>query len=381
MYLDIAATAKYSYVDDIIVEVITNAMKNHWQNPSSLYASGVKEQINECRTNIAKFIGAKPDEIIFTSGASESNNMAIRGWTDYTSMNTLQYYNIITTPIEHKSILDTVKNGALGARVYYCDVDEFGLVDCKSLEHLLVMCEYEPILVSVGMANNEIGTVQNIKEIADLVHKYGGILHTDATQVFGKLPINVEELGVDMLSVSGHKVSPVLKGIGFLYKRNAVDIKPLIYGSQEFGLRGGTEYTFGIVGLNEALKYCDVSQKKIDEMCEKRNYFIELLEDKFDCELNGDSWNRLPNNINVTFPQNITGESLLYTLDLSGIAISTGSACNSKAIEPSYVLKEIGLTDETAMKTVRITLPDDIAYEEIDYVVEEIGKAIKIIES
>lgn len=380
IYLDSSATAEYKEVDNIIINAMTNAMKQSWQNPSSLYATDVKKEIDKCRANIAEFIGAKSNEIIFTSGASESNNAAIRGWDDEVWLNTYKTPNIITTQIEHKSILKLLDEGNLGAVVHYCDVDEFGFVNYESLENMLIMRKGEPILVSIHMVNNEIGVIQDVKRISDLVHRYGGVLHVDATQAFGKIPINVNDLGIDMMSASGHKISPVLKGVGFLYKRNGVNIQPLIYGAQENGIRGGTENTFGIIGLSEALKYCDVSQKKIDETRKKRNYFLELLENKFDCELNGDSHCRLPNNINVTFPCNVTGEALLYTLDLSGIQISTGSACNSKSIQPNYVLKAIGLSDEQAMKTIRITFSDDITYEEIDRVVEEIGKAIKIIE-
>ena len=179
------------------------------------------------------------------------------------------------------------------------------------------------------------------------------------------------------MSVSGHKVG-CPKGIGFLYKRNGIDINPLIYGSQEDGLRGGTENTFGIVGLSKAIEFCDISFENINILKEKRDYFIGLLLAKFDCRLNGDLNNRLPNNINVTFPQNITGESLLYMLDMAGIYISTGSACNSKSIVPSYVLKEIGLTDEEAMRTVRFTLPYDITIADINRVVDEIDKCIKL---
>lgn len=378
IYLDSAATAKHSEVDDIIIRTITDAMNEYWQNPSSLYATNVKEKINICRKQVAKFIGAKPDEIYFTSGASESNNWAIRGWVDK-NVNSCSMVNIITTPIEHKSIVETTDNPNLGACVRCCEIDEYGIVDYNSLKRLLSFREGEPILVSIGLANNEIGTIQNIDEISELVHSYGGILHVDATQAFGRIPIDVNELGIDMMSASGHKISPVLKGIGFLYKRNGIDIQPLIYGSQENGLRGGTENTFGIIGLSKALELCDVSSMNITKMCKKRNYFIDLLESKFGCKLNGSEF-RLPNNINVTFPQNITGESLLYTLEMSGIKISTGSACNSREIKSSYVLEKIGLSDEQAMKTVRFTLPDDITYEEIDKVIDEIDKSIKVIE-
>ena len=384
IYLDAAATAGYSEngdIEDVIIYSITSAMKEYWQNPSSLYASNVKDEINKCRANIAKFIGAKTNEIIFTSGASESNNMAIRGWVDEELSGGFKTVNIITTPIEHKSILESLKNRNLCASVRYCEVDDCGAVDLYSLKSLLWLHEGESILVSIGMANNEIGTIQDIKTISDMVHQYGGILHVDSTQAFGHIPIDVDELGIDMMSVSGHKISPVLKGVGFLYKRNGVDIQPLIYGSQENGMRGGTENTFGIIGLSKAIDLCDVSFKKVSEMCDKRNYLINLLKSKFDIRLNGHKIDRLPNNINVTLPNNVTGEALLYALDIDGIHIGTGSACNSSAIEPSYVLKAIGLTNEESMRTIRLSLPDDITYEEIDCFVDQIDKAIRIIEA
>lgn len=377
-YLDAASTAGYREVDDIIVDTMTNAMKTYWQNPSSLYAADVKSTINICRKQVADFIGAKPNEIYFTSGASESNNMAIRGWVDEELKDGYKAITVITTPIEHSSILKLVEGRTLDAHIRFCDVDEYGVIDYRSLKTLLYFCDDEPILVSVHMANNEIGTIQDIKRISEMVHKYGGVLHVDATQAFGHIPIDVEELGIDMMSASGHKISPVLKGIGFLYKKKDVDIQPLIYGSQENGLRGGTENTFGIVGLSKAIELCDISQEKIDDMHNKQDYFIRLLESKFGCKLNGSKC-RLPNNINVTFPQGITGEALLYVLDMSNIKISTGSACNSKSIAPSHVLKGIGLTNEEAMKTVRFTLPKNITYEDVDYIVEEINKSIKII--
>ena len=380
IYLDEAATASYKSVDDIIVNTITIAMTDSWQNPSGLYAANIKEKINKCRTNIAEFIGAKAEEIYFTSGASESNNWAIRGWVD-NNVGDFLHINIITTPIEHKSILSMVCDDALKARVYYCDVDEFGFVNIVSLERLLYEHEYEYTIVSVNMANNEIGTLQNIRMISEVVHKFGGVLHVDATQAFGHIPINVEELGIDMMSCSGHKISPVLRGIGFLYKKNCINIHPLIHGAQENGMRGGTENTYGIIGLSKAIEYCDVSNEVMEELCSKRDYFIGLLKSEFGCRLNGHDKCRLPNNINVTFPQNVTGEALLYMLDISGIKVSTSSACNSKSIEPSHVLKAIGVSDEEAMRSVRFSLPNKITYEQIDYVIGEIGKCIKLIEA
>lgn len=381
VYLDAAATAGYSDVDNIIIKTMVDAMKQHWQNPSSLYASEVKEEINKCRVNIAKFINASPNEIIFTSGASESNNLAIRGWIDRMWLEVYKTPYIITTKIEHKSILNLLESCNIDAFVRYCDVDEFGIIDCQSLEELLSKYKGDPILVAIHMANNELGSVQPIKKISNLVHKYGGVLHVDATQAFGKIPIDIERLGIDLMSVSGHKISPVLKGIGFLYKKNSIDIQPLIYGAQESGLRGGTENTFGIIGLNKAIEFCDIIDEKNRSMYSKRDYFIDCLKHRFGCKLNGHPVERLPNNINVTFPQNITAEALLYMLDMSDIQISTGSACNSKTIKPSYVLKAIGLCDEDAMKTIRISLSDDITYKQIDMTIDEIGKSLKLIES
>lgn len=380
VYLDAASTAKYTNIDDIIVNTITTAMKDSWQNPSSLYAANVKDKINKCKANIAEFIGAKSEEIYFTSGASESNNWAIRGWVDETWLNVYKTPYIITTRIEHKSILELLKNSDIDAVVGYCNVNEFGLIDFESLEQMLIMRKRKPVLVSIHMANNEIGTVQDIKRTSDLVHSYGGILHVDATQAFGHIPINVEEFGIDMMSCSGHKISPVLRGIGFLYKKNSINIQPLIYGAQEDGLRGGTENTYGIIGLSKAIEYCDFSYEAMSELCEKRDHFIALLESRFSCKLNGHGKYRLPNNINVTFSQNITGESLLYMLDMSDIKVSVGSACNSNSYEPSHVLKTIGLSDEEAMRTVRFTLPEDITYKDIDFTIKEIDKAIKLIE-
>lgn len=374
IYLDVAATAK-NEVDDIIINTITEAMKEYWMNPSSLYATYVKEKIDKCRLNIANFIGAKASEIYFTSGSSESNSWAISGFED-----TYEDVHIITTKIEHKSILNAVKNDYFGdVCVNYCNVDKYGMVDLNDLEELLKSYKHLSTLVTINMANNEIGTVQHIKMISDIVHKYNFFLHVDATQALGHIPINVEKLGIDMMSCSGHKISPVLRGIGFLYKKNGIEISPLIHGTQESGLRGGTENTYGIIGLSKAIEYCNISPKAIEEMSSKRDYFIHLLSLKFGCKLNGHSDYRLPNNINITFPQHITGESLLYMLEMSNVFVSTGSACNSASIEPSHVLKAIGLTNDEAMRTVRFSLPCNITYEEIDKVINEIYKCLRII--
>lgn len=397
IYMDNAATAKYTNIDDIVINIMVEAMRDSWMNPSSLYATSVKDKINKCRANIAGFINAKAEEIYFCSGASEANNWAIRGWVDQERKNTveamdrfmsddewIQYENrmpvILASVIEHKSILNLLDNSDMLAYRHPLFVDEYGVIDYDWLEDELKTYKDSPILVTVCMANNELGVIQNIRKISELVHKYGGVLHSDCTQAFGKIPIDVEELGVDLMSVSGHKISSTLRGIGFLYKKNSINIQPLIYGTQEQNLRGGTENTYGIIGLSKALEYCDVSISTVESLTRKRDYFIEHLELKFGCKLNGRPTNRLPNNVNVTFSQNVTGESLLYMLDMSGIRISTGSACNSKSIEPSHVLTAIGLSETDAMKTVRFTLPDDVTYEEIDKVICEIDKCLKLIE-
>lgn len=378
IYLDLASTTKPKQE---VVEAMLPYLIDMWQNPSSLYNESVKikKDIEAARDTIGKFIGANGDEIFMTSGGSESNCWAIQGFINR-HRRRHKDITVITSAIEHKSIMECVKH--MNVDVHYVGVDKNGFIDMRLLEILLheAYLESNEIIASIQFANNEIGTIQNIRSIAELVHKYDGVFHSDAVQAVGQTPIDVKELGVDLLSCSGHKLH-ASKGVGFLYKRNGVEIDPLIYGSQMDGMRGGTESVAHIIGMAKAIELCDIKDDNLDDMCKKRDYFIGCLEEKFGCKLNGHCSQRLANNINVTFPQNITGESLLYMLDLSGIQISTGSACNSKEIKPSYVLKAIGLTDEEAMKTIRISISDDITYEEIDYVIEEIGKAIKLIES
>lgn len=384
IYMDAAATANFNNdIDYIIIDTMIDAMKRYWENPSSLYASNVKNKINECRENISKFINANSEEIYFTSGGSESNSWAIQGFVNRCWLKGVQPI-VITSTIEHKSILNCIKNSS--AEVYFVNVNKHGLVEFDALEEALMraICynkenyiENYNILVSIQFANNEIGTCQHIKMISSIVHEYGGVFHTDAVQAFGHIPIDVKDLGIDMMSISGHKISPILKGIGFLYKKDGVDIEPLIYGTQESGMRGGTESTFGIIGLSKAVDCCDISLEHIEDMTNKRYYFINLLESKFGCKLNGHYEYRLPNNINVTFP-NVTGESLLYMLEMSDILVSSGSACNSHTNVPSHVLKAIYLTNEEALKTVRFTLPDNITYQDIDKVINEIDKSLKL---
>ena len=377
IYLDSASTTK---VRPEVVEAMMPYLTEQYYNPSSLYspATKIREDIERARKIVGNFIGANSNEIYFCSGGSEANCLAIGG---FCHRHNLQHTKpvIITSTIEHKSVMECVKN--MIADVYYIGVDNNGLIKTDDLAKLLTnVCLWgKPLLVSFQLANNELGVVQRIKNISEMLNQVGGLLHVDAVQCVGQIPIDVNELGIDMLSASGHKLG-ACKGTGFLYKRNGVEISPLIYGSQMDELRAGTENVAGIMGLAKAVELCDVSEDKIREMQSKRDYFVGCLEYKFGCKLNGHSVERLPNNISVTFPQNITGESLLYMLDMSDIQISVGSACNSQSIEPSHVLKAIGLNNDEAMKTIRITLSDDITYDDIDKVIEEIWKAIKLIE-
>lgn len=378
-YLDEAATTK---VKQEVVDAMLPYMTEKWHNPSSLYSSGadVKVAVDSARHTIANFINAKDDEIYFTSGGSESNNWAIQGFVNNRNNKTHVPY-IITTKIEHKSIMACTKNLKL-ATVYYLDVDDDGFISMSELEDTITLIlsigvEPKDILVSIQFANNEVGTIQNIINISNLVHLYGCTFHTDAVQAFGHVFIDVDVMGIDMLSASSHKIGGC-KGTGFLYIKDGVEINPLIYGSQMNGMRGGTENVAGIIGMAKAVELSDWKDGAATKMV--RDYFIDKLEG-IGCTLNGPRDNRLPNNINVVLPDGIYGENILYMLDIDDISIGTGSACNSRSIGPSYVLKAIGLTDDEAKQTIRISIPDDMTMDEVDDVVEAIEKSVKVIKA
>lgn len=384
LYLDSAATAK---PNKKVLEAAMPYLTDEFYNPSSIYSDGVRVRraIDNARESIAGFINANADEIFFTSGSSESNCWAIQGYV-FAGMMDFSKTEIVTTKIEHKSIMECV--GAmerLGNNTGYCDVtyldvDKDGFVDMEQLESVFKDREepnYYDILVSIQMANNEVGTIQNIKAISDVVHKYGGVLHVDATQAFGHIPIDVKAMGIDMLSASAHKIGG-FKGAGLLYKKKDIDIQPIIYGSQNDRQRGGTENCAGIVGFAKAVELASEEMEDKLALSVMRDYFISELT-RNGCKLNGTSVHRLPNNINVMLPEGIGSEELLYMLDLDDIQCSAGSACNSHSKKPSYVLKALGLTDEEAARSVRFTISSDITYEAIDYVVEKIVKIMKII--
>lgn len=381
IYLDEAATTKPS---PEVISAMMPYLSEKWHNPSSLYswASDVSKDVSKARKTVADFINAEEDEVFFTSGGSESNCWAIQGFVTHRSA-IEELPCIITTNIEHHSIMEcTAMMNMLPCLVWYVGVDEYGNVDIEELEEALkcMTKETKPsnVLVSIGMANNEIGTIQDIKKLSEIIHSYGAIFHTDAVQAFGHIPIDVEDMGIDILSASGHKIGAP-KGIGILYKRNGTEINPLIYGSQMDGMRGGTENVPYIIGMAKAVELIERYAKP--DMCQRiaytRDYFIDKLE-SIGCKLNGSRENRLPNNINVTLPHGLNGESMLYCMDLCDVYISTGSACNSKSIEPSPVLSAIGLGDD-AYNSIRITFPVGITKEEIDEVVSEMDKQIKIL--
>ena len=382
MYLDNASTTP---VKQEVIDAMLPWLQHKWHNPSSLYsdATYAKIAIDNARKTIADFIHAKPSEIYFTSGGSESSCWAIQGFAN-SRLAKHHVPVVITTKIEHKSIMECVKNLPIAA-THFLNVDSSGLVDIDELEGIikeLVENGTDPddILVSIQYANNEIGTIQEIWVVSDVVHKYGCVLHTDAVQAFGQIDVDAQLDGFDMMSASAHKIGGC-KGVGILYIKDGIQINPLIYGSQMDGMRGGTENVAGIVGMARAVELAKIHNWDSSSKYTIRDYFVEQLR-KIGCKLNGQVWeNRLPNNINIMLPYNINGETLLYSLDVDDIQISTGSACNSRSIEPSHVLKAIGLTDDEASRCIRITIGDDFTEQDADYVVEAIDRSLKILKS
>lgn len=375
IYLDSSATTK---VKPEILEAMIPYFTDKWYNPSSLYSPSVevKNDIESARETVGNFIGAGGNEIYFCSCGSEADNWAIKGVAKIMAKKGKRH--LITTTIEHHAVLNSMK--ALekdGFEITYLPVDKYGLITLKQVRDVI---RPDTALVSIMYANNEIGSIEPISEIGELCHKNNVLFHTDAVQAVSNIKINVEKQNIDLLSMSAHKFGTP-KGIGALYIKNGIEVANLIDGgSQMDGRRAGTENVPYIIGMAKAVELCDINAQKTKELCDKRDYFIKRLVEEFGCTVNGSLEYRLVNNVNVTFPQNITGESLLYTLDMSDIFISVGSACNSHSFQPSHVLEAIGLNDEEAMRSVRFSLPDDITYENIDYVIQEIGKAIMLIE-
>ena len=371
IYLDNAATTKTA---PEVVEAMLPYFTENFGNPSSVYsfASKNKEAISKQRDIIANALGAKANEIYFTAGGSESDNWALKATAEaYKAKGN----HIITTKIEHHAILHTAeyleKNGF---EVTYIDVDADGVV---KLEELKAAIRPTTILISIMFANNEIGTIQPVKEIGEIAKENGILFHTDAVQAFGQVPINVDEYHIDMLSASGHKLNGP-KGIGFLYIRKGVKIRSFVHGGgQERKRRAGTENVPGIVGLGAAVERAvRTMEERTSKEMELRDYMINrVLEEIPYTKLNGHRELRLPNNTNFSF-RFIEGESLLIMLDMKGICGSSGSACTSGSLDPSHVLLAIGLPHEIAHGSLRLTLSEETTKEEIDFVIEELKNTV-----
>ena len=371
IYLDNAATTKTA---PEVVEAMLPYFTEYFGNASSVYgfAGNSKEAMAKARETIANSLGAKANEIYFTAGGSEADNWALKATAEaYKAKGN----HIITTKIEHHAILHTAewleKNGF---EVTYLNVDENGVV---KLDELKAAIRQETILISVMFANNEIGTIEPIKEIGEIAKANGILFHTDAVQAFGQVPINVDELNIDMLSSSGHKLNGP-KGIGFLYIRKGIKIRSFLHGgAQERKRRAGTENIPGIVGYGAAVERAmNTMKERTDKEIELRDYLIDrILKEVPYTRLNGHRTNRLPNNANFSF-QFIEGESLLIMLDMEGICGSSGSACTSGSLDPSHVLLAIGLPHEIAHGSLRLTLSDETTKEDIDFVVEKVKEIV-----
>lgn len=368
IYLDYAATAP---IDPKVLKAMMPYLIDKYGNPSSIHAFGqeAQEAIDKAREQVAKFLNCKPAEVIFTGSASESDNLAIRG--------VVGNGHVVTTEIEHKAVLETCKE----FKSTYLSVDKYGLINLKHLEKAI---KPNTKLVSIMYANNETGIVQPIKKIGDLItevnkkRKNKIYFHTDAVQAANWLKLNVKELGVDLLTLSGHKIYGP-KGIGILYVRKGTLIRPIaIGGDQEFGLRAGTENVAAIAGLGAAIAEIQITKSKIQKIEKLRAKLVKGVLKIPNTKLNGPvkKENRLPNIANFSF-KGIEGEGLVIALDQEGIAVSTGSACTSRELRPSHVLKAMGLSDLQAHSSLRVSLGKYTKTNDIDYFLKVLPKAIE----
>jgi len=372
VYLDHNATTP---VHPEVFEAMKPFFQNQFGNSSSIHWAGreVRKYVEEAREKVAELLHASPAEIIFTGCGTESDNMAIKGvaysWREKGN-------HIITTQVEHHAVLHTCQfMEKMGYEVTYLPVDNYGLIDLELLRRSI---RPQTILVSIMFANNETGTIFPIKEIGEITRAKGVIFHTDAVQAVGKIPIDLQHLPVDILSLSGHKLNAP-KGIGAQFIRRGVKLSPLIHGGgQEYGLRAGTENVPYIVGLGKA---CEIARRDFNQRISHLQNLRDRLEQGIKARipqvvLNGHPTQRLPNTLNMSF-LDVEGESLLLNLDLEGIAVSSGSACTSGSVEPSHVLLAMGIPPEIAQSAIRFSLGWSNTEAEIDYVLEVLPRLVQ----
>ena len=371
IYMDNAATTP---VHPEVYEAMKPYFSEVYSNPSAVYTFAGKagRAVDEARRIIASVINAKPEEVYFTAGGSESDNWAIIGAAEG---NCNKGKHIITTRIEHHAVLNTCKYlEKHGFEVTYLDVDKYGRVSPEDVENAI---RPDTILISVMTANNEIGSIQPIEEIGGIAKDHGILFHTDAVQAMGHIQIDVEKMNIDMLSASAHKLNGP-KGVGLMYIRKGIAIPSFIHGgAQERGRRAGTLNVPGIVGFATAARMAEESLTERNQyVTGLRDYFIDRALGGIDgSRLNGDRINRLPNNVNLSFP-GINGETLLILLDQNGICASSGSACSSGSLDPSHVLTAIGLSDQEAGSSLRFTLSEQNTRDDVDYTIDIIKKAL-----
>jgi cysteine desulfurase len=375
IYLDSAASTPVA--DEVIAEMLPY-MKQHYGNPSSIHMFGreTTRAIRLARKRVAEMVGASPREITFTSGGTEADNLALKGTAVHIRSKTPEKNRIITSSIEHDAVLEPCKDlMGMGFAVTHLPVTSEGLVRASDLKNVI---SKDVALVSTMYANNEVGTIQPIKELVEIAHQADALFHTDAVQAAGKIPINVKNLGVDMMSMSSHKINGP-KGIGALYVRSGLEIAPIIRGGgQESELRSGTENVPGIVGFGKA---CELAAERMSHyqahVSELRDYLIERISEEIQhSRLNGSRADRIPNNAHFTF-FGVNGEDLIIKLDENGVAASTGSACSVKKQKPSHVLKAMGFSYEEISGSLRLSLGTNNTKEEIDRTVGVLSRVVK----
>lgn len=371
VYLDHNATTP---THPEVLEAMLTYFNDSFGNPSSIHQFGqqARKAIDEAREKVANFISAKPEEIVFTSGGTEADNFAIKGVIYANEQNG---GHIITSSIEHHAVLNPCEYlEKKGFKVTYLPVDKYGLIDPEETKKAITK---ETILITIMHANNEVGTIEPIAEIGRIAKERNITLHTDAVQSAGKIPVSVNELHVDLLSLSGHKIYGP-KGIGVLYIRKGTRIQPLIQGGHhEKNRRAGTENVPAIVGLGKAIEIAkDTMEKESIRLTNLRNKLCGGIAEKIDhVLLNGHPGKRLPNTLNMSF-EFVEGESIILNLDLKGIAVSSGSACTSGSLEPSHVLKAMGVEPAIAQGSIRFSLGKDNTEEDVDYVLEVLPEII-----